>query len=242
MQSGFMPTAKLQLLVPAPSRRSPVKPAWQASVPKTIGRKQVAAVCYRVYDGEIEFLLVRTRKGRWIFPKGGVEAGLTHAESAALEALEEAGAHGRIEEAPFTSYTLKKMHKVGSELMPVRAYLCAVTRLESAQEFYRDPTWHSQTKAKERLREGRPQEDAAELARVVDAAASRVKRLRSRAGLRDDRLQRVFFESVDSAGPIDPRVLIRYFRKRSRRSNELKIPIKTARLKILQLGRGQPER
>jgi 8-oxo-dGTP pyrophosphatase MutT (NUDIX family) len=242
MQSGFMSRAKLHILLPVPARRPVIKATWQASVPKSSGRKQVAAVCYRVQDGEVEFLLVRTRKGRWIFPKGGVEAGLTHAESAALEALEEAGAHGRIEEAPFTSYTLKKMQKVGSESMPVRAYLCEVTRLEAAQEFYRDPTWHSQTKAKERLREGRSQEDAAEFSRVVDVAASRVKRLRSRAGLRDDRLQRVSFESADSAGSIDAQVLLRNFGRRRGRSDELRIPIKTARPKLLQLGRGQPER
>jgi len=242
MQSHSMSRVKLQLVVPASPRRAATKAAWQASVPRSSGRKQVAAVCYRLHDGEIEFLLVRTRKGRWIFPKGGVEAGLTHAESAALEALEEAGAHGRIEEAPFTSYTLKKMQKVESELMPVRAYLCEVTRLEAAQEFDRDPTWHSQTKAKQRLGEGRPQQDAGEFARVVDAAAARVKRLRSRAGLKDDRLQRVAFESPGSSGSIDAQVLLRYFERRRGGSDELRIPVKTARPKLLRLGRGQPDR
>ena len=67
-------------------------------------RQQVAAVCYRTGTRGIEFLLVRTRGGRWIFPKGGVEAGLTQAQSAALEAFEEAGVHGRIEEMPFARY------------------------------------------------------------------------------------------------------------------------------------------
>ena len=236
-----MSRVKLQLVVPASPRRAATKTAWQVSLPKPPGRKQVAAVCYRVQEGEIEFLLVRTRKGRWIFPKGGVEAGLTHAESAALEALEEAGAHGRIEEAPFTSYRLKKMQTAGSDLTPVRAYLCAVTRLEAAQEFYRDPTWHSQTKAKQRLREGRPQQDAAEFARVVDAAASRVKRLRNRAESKDDRLQRVAFESAGSSGSMDPQVLLRYFGRRRGGNDELRIPIKTARPKLLRLGRGQPD-
>ena len=37
--------------------------------------EQVAAVCYRVRAGEVEFLLVQTGKGRWIFPKGSVEPG-----------------------------------------------------------------------------------------------------------------------------------------------------------------------
>src|SRR6202790_5292548 len=69
---------------------------------------QVAAVCYRVRDGNIEFLLVRTRKGRWIFPKGSAEPGLTHAQAAALEAFEEAGVHGRMEEASFTRYIRRR--------------------------------------------------------------------------------------------------------------------------------------
>src|SRR5207244_2308926 len=41
--------------------------------------QQVAAVCYRIRGSGIEFLLVQTRGGRWTFPKGGVEPGLTHA-------------------------------------------------------------------------------------------------------------------------------------------------------------------
>ena len=63
---------------------------------------QVAAVCYRVRKEAIEFLLVQTRgSGRWIFPKGSAEPGLSHAQAAAIEAFEEAGVHGRIEEIPF---------------------------------------------------------------------------------------------------------------------------------------------
>ena len=60
----------------------------------------MAAVCYRVRGAGIEFLLIRTRRsGRWTFPKGSAEPGLTHAQAAALEAFEEAGVHGRIEES-----------------------------------------------------------------------------------------------------------------------------------------------
>src|ERR1700736_3305065 len=70
--------------------------------------KQVAAVCYRVRKAEIEFLLVQTRNGRWSFPKGSAEPGLTHAQAAALEAFEEAGVHGRMEEAPFTRYVRRR--------------------------------------------------------------------------------------------------------------------------------------
>src|SRR5271157_2828127 len=67
-------------------------------------RQQVAAVCYRIGKRGVEFLLVQSRGGRWIFPKGGAEPGLTLAQSAALEAFEEAGVHGRMEAIPFIRY------------------------------------------------------------------------------------------------------------------------------------------
>src|SRR3974390_1728946 len=70
--------------------------------------EQVAAVCYRVRDQQIDFLLVQTRGRRWTFPKGNVEAGLTCAQIAALEAFEEAGVHGSVEVAPFAHYTYRK--------------------------------------------------------------------------------------------------------------------------------------
>src|SRR6202008_2377008 len=71
---------------------------------KLRGSEQVAAVCYRIGKSGLQFLLVRPRGGRWIFPKGSVESGLTHAQAAALEAFEEAGVHGRIEEEAFARY------------------------------------------------------------------------------------------------------------------------------------------
>ena len=57
------------------------------------GCEQVAAVCYRMRGADIELLLVQTRGGRWTFPKGSAEPGLTNAQAAALEAFEEAGVH-----------------------------------------------------------------------------------------------------------------------------------------------------
>src|SRR5260370_37486499 len=66
--------------------------------------EQGAAVCYRIRGTGIEFLLVRTRKGRWTFPKGGAGSGLTYAQAAPLEAFEEAGGHGRMQEASLARY------------------------------------------------------------------------------------------------------------------------------------------
>ncbi len=145
--------------------------------------EQVAAVCYQIRGNAIEFLLVRTNSGHWTFPKGGTEPGLTHAQAAALEAFEEAGVHGRIEEASFAQYVRRKRADARTgrsteKERSVSAHLCEVLRLDSPQEPNRDPTWFSAEKAKRRLREDRPPNFGAELARVVDLAVARIQRLR----------------------------------------------------------------
>jgi len=141
------------------------------------GCEQVAAVCYRVRGDSIEFLLVQTRGGRWTFPKGSAEPGLTHAQAAALEAFEEAGVHGRIEEAAFAKYVRRKNGdpKRSGELT-VSAHLCEVSRLDPPQEPNRKRTWFSIEKAKLSLRENRGP-DGTELARVVDRAVVRIQHL-----------------------------------------------------------------
>ena len=117
----------------------------------------------------LSFLLVQTRGGRWTFPKGGTEPGLSHAQAAAIEAFEEAGVHGRIEEVAFTTYIRRKGHQSEAAELMVNAHLCEVQRIGPPQEPGRQPTWFSAGKAKRRLREDRGV-DGDELARVVDRA------------------------------------------------------------------------
>ena len=141
---------------------------------------QVAAVCYQIRRGGIEFLLVRTNSGHWTFPKGSTEPGLTHAQAAALEAFEEAGVHGRMEEASFAQYVRRKRARASRKSvkeMTVSVHLCEVTRLCQPQEPNRDPRWFSAEKAKRRLREDRSPVFAAELSRVVDRAVARIQQL-----------------------------------------------------------------
>jgi 8-oxo-dGTP pyrophosphatase MutT (NUDIX family) len=171
-------------------------------------RQQVAAVCYRIRTRGIEILLVQTRGGRWTFPKGGVEPGLTHAQSAALEAFEEAGVHGRMEEIPFARYFRRKPDTVtfskdtrraarsSQPGLAVTAHLCEVSRLEPPQESNRNPTWFLAEKAKQRLLEDRAPEFGAELARVVDRALSRIQRLYSGARNTPDRMHRDGLQKV----------------------------------------------
>ena len=154
-----------------------------AHLRKLRGCEQVAAVCYRVRSSGIEFLLVQTRGGRWTFPKGSAEPGLTHAQAAALEAFEEAGVHGRIEEAAFAQYVRRKSSEGRRRAteMTVSAHLCEVSRLDPPQEANRNRTWLSPEKAKLRLREDRAADVGTALARVVDRAVVRIERARDEA-------------------------------------------------------------
>jgi 8-oxo-dGTP pyrophosphatase MutT (NUDIX family) len=139
--------------------------------------EQVAAVCYRLRKSGIEFLLVQTRGRRWIFPKGNAEPALTHAQAAALEAFEEAGVHGRMEEASFTWYVRRKRGAESAVETVVNVHLCEVLWLDPAPEADRNPTWFSVDKAKRRLQEGRGAEFGSELVDVVERAVSRIERL-----------------------------------------------------------------
>jgi 8-oxo-dGTP pyrophosphatase MutT (NUDIX family) len=144
-------------------------------------RAVVAAVCYRrQINGDIEFLLVRTRAGRWTFPKGGVDGDPSDAAAAAREAYEEAGVRGRVEPLPFTWY----LHAKKRDAHTVTAHLCEVLRLETPVETYRMPCWFSVEKAKQRLREERPSPYAEELERVIDHAVRLLADIPSEGGRR----------------------------------------------------------
>ena len=167
-------------------RQPPVKSLRLSQISKMPECEQVAAVCYRERRGDIEFLLVQTRgSGRWIFPKGSAEPGLTHAQAAAIEAFEEAGVHGRIEEASFVHYVGRRpgdrrnAGKFTAKALTVSAHLCEVLRLTKPKEANRNRTWFSVEETSQRLRDGRKNDDGEELARVVHRAAARIKRLRN---------------------------------------------------------------
>jgi 8-oxo-dGTP pyrophosphatase MutT (NUDIX family) len=181
-------------------------------------RQQVAAICYRQGKKGVEFLLVKTRGGRWTFPKGGVEPGLTPAQSAAIEAVEEAGVHGRIEELAFGRYRHSKADHA-REHPEVLAHLCEVTSLESPKEPGRYPTWFTADKAKQRLMKRRSAEFAGEFEGLVDRAMLRIRRTSQNTVIvqsthsipfhavsfdpkKVDGLQRVQFEAANDDAPI----------------------------------------
>jgi 8-oxo-dGTP pyrophosphatase MutT (NUDIX family) len=70
---------------------------WSPRVEPVPGLRQSGALPYSIVDGRVVFLLVTSRRtGRWIFPKGSISSGMTPWDSAAKEALEEAGVVGEI--------------------------------------------------------------------------------------------------------------------------------------------------
>lgn len=221
----IMSTADLRLAVVSPfsTERLPVKFFRIAQLRRLCECEQVAAVCYRVNGQGIEFLLVQTRNGRWTFPKGSAEPGLTHAQTAALEAFEEAGVHGRMEEASFSRYFRRRRgerRERRQRSIAVNAHLCEVLRLEKPPERKRKPTWFAPEEAKRRLRQDRPADYGAELARVVGRAVIRIQRLQGTLGAvperpclagvtiegqkfdraKKDALQKVQFTIVENAG------------------------------------------
>jgi 8-oxo-dGTP pyrophosphatase MutT (NUDIX family) len=137
--------------------------------------RQAAAVCYRGSPNGPVFLLVRTFDGKWTFPKGQIDFGMTESEAAENEAHEEAGVTGSIEHEPFTSYRyVKNGASSASNEITVNAFLLAVGAARPPLESFRNPEWFEPEEAKQALTEGRSPRYALELTRVVDAAVTRL--------------------------------------------------------------------
>lgn len=95
---------------------------WSPKVETTPGMRQSGALPFSVIDGRVVFLLITSRRtGRWIFPKGDIEPGMTPWESAAVEAMEEAGVSGQIAVEPIGSYR-SSASADGSSLVDVDLY------------------------------------------------------------------------------------------------------------------------
>ncbi|MBP8072575.1 MAG: NUDIX hydrolase [Brevundimonas sp.] len=101
-------------------------------------RRQVAALPWRRGADGIEIMLVTSRETRrWVTPKGGRMTGLSDAQSAAQEALEEAGIEGVIGEAPLGTFRYLKILKRRAPRWCVVAVHALEVRIEHE-------TWHEQ--------------------------------------------------------------------------------------------------
>ena len=95
---------------------------WSPKVEPVPGQRQSGALPYAIVDGRVVFLLVTSRRtGPWICPKGSISAGMTPWDSAAKEALEEAGVMGEIGTEVVGSYqNSDKGVLVDVDLYPLR--------------------------------------------------------------------------------------------------------------------------
>ena len=80
-----------------------------ASTGKRAVRTQFGTICWRKKDGEVQVLLITSRRTRrWIIPKGWPIDEATPSEAAQKEAWEEAGAKGKALETCLGIYSYTK--------------------------------------------------------------------------------------------------------------------------------------
>lgn len=100
---------------------------WSPKVETPGELRQAGAMPYAVVDGRVAFLLITSRRsGKWIFPKGAIEPEMSPWDSAALEALEEAGVSGEVAREPVGSYRASTGGD-GATLVDVDLYPLRVT-------------------------------------------------------------------------------------------------------------------
>jgi 8-oxo-dGTP pyrophosphatase MutT (NUDIX family) len=147
-------------------------------VPAT-SQLRAAAVCYRHANGDLQFLLVRTKVGRtWTIPKGHVEQGETTRQAALREAREEAGVTGEVEDRPFTRYRYLAASGLGPPAeVCVEAYLLSVDSQSppGAGERMRTPQWFAPHEAIVKLSQHRDPLWGREHRRLIEAAVSRLR-------------------------------------------------------------------
>jgi len=124
-------------------------------------RIQVTALPYRFIGDHCEVLLVTSRRrGRWILPKGKIEADETARERAAAEAFEEGGVSGTVAARPLLADRLADLSQ------PV------VFAIEVLEEFSEWPEMRVRQRAWVPLSEARSKITDGSLRKVLEAFAS----------------------------------------------------------------------
>jgi phosphohistidine phosphatase len=128
---------------------------------------QSAVIPYRKRDGELEILIVASRKGsHWIVPKGIKEPELSLRESAAKEAQEEAGVRGHLGAEPLGAYDYEKWGGVCNVAVFPMEVIETIPETQW-EERHRQRQWVTVAEARLRLKEP-------ELRRLVTDLARRL--------------------------------------------------------------------
>ena len=114
---------------------------------------QSSVIPYRLRDKKIEILCITSNKKKnWVLPKGIKDPGFTLPESAAIEALEEAGVEGIVSENAIGSYNYTKWNAT----CRVEVYPMVVTKIvpeKERLERHRKREWLSPEEAQARLKQ-----------------------------------------------------------------------------------------
>jgi ADP-ribose pyrophosphatase YjhB (NUDIX family) len=138
---------------------------WPAC--KTNDFEQACAVPFRRRGKRIEFCLITSSAGRWMFPKGLINRGDTPLQTARREALEEAGLRGRVLPCPLGCYSASKNGRTLSVLVLLMEVSRSDEHWEEADR--RQRCWVSATAARKLLCQ-------TALHDCLDAALARVSR------------------------------------------------------------------
>lgn len=112
---------------------------------------QSAVIPFRQRDSQVEILLITSRKKRrWVIPKGVKEPELTALNSAAKEALEEAGIEGEVFQHPIGCYEYDKW---GGTCRVEVFVMATKTVHEEWLESHRDREWCTMDEAAGRVKE-----------------------------------------------------------------------------------------
>ncbi|WP_425053399.1 NUDIX hydrolase [Psychromarinibacter sp. S121] len=141
--------------------------------------EQIAALPLRYSSkGELQVLMVTSREtGRWVMPKGWTMDGKKPWAAAEIEALEEAGAKGRISRQSIGSYHYDKVMDDGSVVhCRVRVYPMIVQKLKRdwKERKERKRRWFSAKSAAKSVHEP----ELAELLRRIDRKPKKEPALR----------------------------------------------------------------
>ena len=114
---------------------------------------QSSVIPWRIKNGELEILVIlSSKKKHWVVPKGIWEPGLTARESAAREALEEAGVEGLVANVAIGTYAYPKW----GASCTVEVYVMEVSRVlpdEEWPEAHRGREWVSVSQAAKKLKQ-----------------------------------------------------------------------------------------
>lgn len=166
-QNGLLPAIGPAVFQISEHIKSKLKTPIRSRTLRTLA--YVGAICFRVGNNGIEYLLINTTEGRKLFPKGAVLlTDATVEEGAKRVALREAGVVGRVIDGNI--YYAKYYKEDISAELRINAYLIEVTQLTKPTADFREPKWYDLSNAIANITLGRDFQTGFELVYLLEWA------------------------------------------------------------------------